>query len=48
MKLKVLEGHLGTLAGFNKPKINFEQYETPAHIAAVALYTMQVSNFKNI
>lgn len=41
MKLKVLEGHLGTLSGFSKPKIVLEQYETPSHIAAVALYTMQ-------
>ncbi|XP_050345522.1 rRNA N6-adenosine-methyltransferase Mettl5 [Nymphalis io] len=41
MKLKTLEGHLGTLSGFSEPKIELEQYETPAHIAAVALYTMQ-------
>lgn len=41
MKLKTLEGHLGTLSGFSKPKIELEQYETPAHIAAVALYTIQ-------
>lgn len=43
MKLKTLEGHLGTLSGFSKPKIELEQYETPAHIAAVALYTIQVN-----
>ncbi|XP_038215904.1 rRNA N6-adenosine-methyltransferase METTL5 [Zerene cesonia] len=41
MKLKTLEGHLLSLSGFSKPKIEFEQYETPAHIAAVALYTIQ-------
>lgn len=43
MKLKTLEGHLQDLKGFSKPKIKFEQYETPAHIAAIALYTIQVS-----
>ncbi|XP_050670335.1 rRNA N6-adenosine-methyltransferase METTL5 isoform X1 [Leptidea sinapis] len=41
MKLKVIEGHLGSLSGFSKPKIKYEQYETPAHIAAIALYTIQ-------
>lgn len=41
MKLKTLEGHLQDLKGFSKPKIKFEQYETPAHIAAIALYTIQ-------
>ncbi|CAK1581664.1 unnamed protein product [Parnassius mnemosyne] len=41
MKLKTLEGYLQDLSGFTKPKIQYEQYETPAHIAAVALYTMQ-------
>ncbi|CAG4911981.1 unnamed protein product [Colias eurytheme] len=41
MKLKMLEGHLMSLSGFSKPKVEFEQYETPAHIAAVALYTIQ-------
>lgn len=43
IKLKTLEGHLQDLSGFTKPKIEYEQYETPPHIAAVALYTMQVS-----
>lgn len=42
MKLKALEGHLQDLKGFSKPKIELEQYETPAHIAAVSLYTIQV------
>ncbi|XP_068629592.1 rRNA N6-adenosine-methyltransferase METTL5 [Battus philenor] len=41
MKLKTLEGHLQELSGFTKPKIKLEQYETPPHIASVALYTMQ-------
>lgn len=42
MKLKTLQGHLQELTGFSEPKVQFEQYETPAHIAAVALYTIQV------
>ncbi|KAJ0180687.1 hypothetical protein K1T71_004091 [Dendrolimus kikuchii] len=41
IKLKTLQGHLQDLNGFTKPKVQFEQYETPAHIAAVALYTIQ-------
>ncbi|XP_041977080.1 rRNA N6-adenosine-methyltransferase METTL5 [Aricia agestis] len=41
MKLKNLEGYLSNVAGFSKPKIQFEQYETPAHIAATSLYCMQ-------
>ncbi|XP_037295365.1 rRNA N6-adenosine-methyltransferase METTL5-like [Manduca sexta] len=41
MKLKVLQGHLQEVNGFEKPKIVYEQYETPPHIAAVALYTIQ-------
>lgn len=41
MKLKTLQGHLQVLNGFTKPKVQFEQYETPPHIAAVALYTIQ-------
>ncbi|XP_045785356.1 rRNA N6-adenosine-methyltransferase METTL5 [Maniola jurtina] len=41
IKLKTLEGHLGTLTGFPDPRVELEQYETPAHIAAVALYTIQ-------
>ncbi|XP_053625179.1 rRNA N6-adenosine-methyltransferase METTL5 [Plodia interpunctella] len=41
VKLKTLEGYLQDLKGFSEPKIKLEQYETPAHIAAVALYTIQ-------
>lgn len=43
MKLKTLQGHLQDLRGFSEPKVQLEQYETPAHIAAVALYTIQVT-----
>lgn len=42
MKLKTLEGHLEGLNGFTEPKVQLEQYETPAHLAATALYTIQV------
>lgn len=48
LKLKALEGHLQGLTGFAEPKIELEQYETPAHIAAVALYTMQVHSVPTI
>ncbi|XP_049867579.1 rRNA N6-adenosine-methyltransferase Mettl5 [Pectinophora gossypiella] len=41
MKMKTLQGVLQELRGFEEPKVEFEQYETPAHIAAVALYTIQ-------
>ncbi|KAJ2952906.1 hypothetical protein O0L34_g7271 [Tuta absoluta] len=41
MKLKTLQGHLQGLRGFEEPKVQLEQYVTPAHIAAVALYTIQ-------
>ncbi|XP_048479543.1 rRNA N6-adenosine-methyltransferase Mettl5 [Plutella xylostella] len=41
LKLKVLEGHLQELSGFSVPKLELEQYITPPHIAAVALYTIQ-------
>ncbi|XP_060810863.1 rRNA N6-adenosine-methyltransferase METTL5 [Amyelois transitella] len=41
MKLKTLQGYLQDLRGFAEPKIQLEQYETPAHIAAAALYTIQ-------
>lgn len=43
MKLKTLESYLQDLDGFSNPKVLLEQYETPAHIAAIALYTIQVS-----
>ncbi|XP_072943443.1 rRNA N(6)-adenosine-methyltransferase METTL5 [Epargyreus clarus] len=41
MKLKNLESFLFAVAGFTEPKIIFEQYETPAHIAAISLFTIQ-------
>ncbi|CAB3255293.1 unnamed protein product [Arctia plantaginis] len=47
MKLKTLQGHLEDLKGFTKPKIQYEQYETPAHLAASALYTIQ-TQFESI
>ncbi|XP_075969848.1 methyltransferase like 5 [Anticarsia gemmatalis] len=47
MKLKTLQGHLEDLNGFSNPKIQFEQYETPAHLAATALYTIQ-TQFESI
>lgn len=46
MKLKTLQGYLQQLKGFNEPKIKLEQYETPPHIAALALYTIQVCHIK--
>ncbi|KAJ8725820.1 hypothetical protein PYW08_004003 [Mythimna loreyi] len=47
MKLKTLQGHLEGLNGFAKPKLQYEQYETPAHLAATALYTIQ-TQFESI
>ncbi|XP_026724686.1 methyltransferase-like protein 5 [Trichoplusia ni] len=47
MKLKTLEGHLEGLNGFTEPKVQLEQYETPAHLAATALYTIQ-TQFESI
>lgn len=47
MKLKTLQGHLEGISGFEKPKLKFEQYETPAHLAATALYTIQ-TQFESI
>ncbi|GBP80881.1 Methyltransferase-like protein 5 [Eumeta japonica] len=41
LKLKTLESCLQELNGFSKPKLDLEQYETPAHIAAIALHTIQ-------
>jgi len=43
MKLKELEGWLQSLAGFEKPKVKLEQYETPAHIASRMIHTMESS-----
>ncbi|KAG6496013.1 hypothetical protein ZIOFF_043861 [Zingiber officinale] len=39
MKLKQLEGLLGTLQQFSHPKIELEQYPTGPHIASRLLYT---------
>ncbi|KAB7499059.1 Methyltransferase-like protein 5 [Armadillidium nasatum] len=47
MKLKKLESYLNDVEGFESPKILFEQYETPAHIAACMLYTIN-SSFADI
>ncbi|CAH9077368.1 unnamed protein product [Cuscuta epithymum] len=43
MKLKQLEGLLGSLEQFTKPKIELEQYPTGAHIASRVLYTAETS-----
>ncbi|XP_074558907.1 uncharacterized protein LOC141814855 isoform X1 [Curcuma longa] len=41
MKLKQLEGLLGTLQQFSHPKIELEQYPTGPHIASRLLYTAE-------
>lgn len=43
MKLKQLEGYLGTLHQFSNPKIELEQYPTGPHIASRLLYTAENS-----
>lgn len=43
MKLKKLEYYLQQLDTFEQPKLEFEQYATPPHIAACMLYTIQAS-----
>ncbi|CAL5438345.1 unnamed protein product [Camellia sinensis] len=43
MKLKQLEGHLGSLQQFSNPKIELEQYPTGPHIASRMLYTAENS-----
>ncbi|KAK4364407.1 hypothetical protein RND71_015765 [Anisodus tanguticus] len=43
MKLKQLEGLLGSLEQFSTPKIELEQYPTGAHIASRMLYTAENS-----
>ncbi|KAM7515353.1 hypothetical protein LguiA_004936 [Lonicera macranthoides] len=43
MKLKQLEGLLGSLDQFPNPKIELEQYPTGAHIASRMLYTAENS-----
>ena len=40
MKLKELEGYLQQVEGFEKPKVQLEQYITSGHIASHMLYTM--------
>ncbi|KAL0333884.1 UNVERIFIED_CONTAM: rRNA N6-adenosine-methyltransferase METTL5, partial [Sesamum angustifolium] len=43
MKLKQLEGLLGSLQQFENPKIELEQYPTGPHIASRLLYTAENS-----
>ncbi|XP_071512392.1 rRNA N(6)-adenosine-methyltransferase METTL5 [Panulirus ornatus] len=43
MKLKELEAWLQDVMGFETPKVKLEQYETPAHIAARMIHTMESS-----
>lgn len=43
MKLKELESWLQDVIGFEAPKVKLEQYETPAHIAACMIHTMESS-----
>lgn len=43
MKLKELETWLQEVSGFESPKLKLEQYETPAHIAARMVHTMESS-----
>ncbi|GAA0185846.1 hypothetical protein LIER_33134 [Lithospermum erythrorhizon] len=43
MKLKQLEGLLGSLEQFSSPKIELEQYPTGPHIASRMLYTAETS-----
>ncbi|KAL3535718.1 hypothetical protein ACH5RR_004179 [Cinchona calisaya] len=43
MKLKQLEGLLGSLEQFSNPKIELEQYPTGSHIASRMLYTAENS-----
>ena len=40
MKLRELEGALGEVRPFGKPKVALEQYPTGAHLAACMLHTM--------
>lgn len=43
LKLKKFEEFLQTVEGFEKPKVYLEQYVTPSHIAAHALYTIETN-----
>ncbi|XP_028096305.1 uncharacterized protein LOC114296218 [Camellia sinensis] len=45
MKLKQLEGHLGSLQQFSNPKIELDQYPTGPHIASRMLYTITVKGY---
>lgn len=47
LKLKRFEEFLQLVDGFEKPKVNLEQYVTPSHIAAHTLYTIQ-TNYDDI
>lgn len=47
IKLKTLQSYMQDLKGFSEPKIELEQYETPPHIAAIAIYTIQ-TQFESI
>jgi ribosomal protein L11 methyltransferase (prmA) len=40
MRVKQLESILGNVSSFQKPKINLEQYTTPAHIAANIVHSI--------
>ena len=43
MKLKQLESHLSKIKAFEKPKIEYEQYPTSAHIASHMMFAAQDS-----
>lgn len=47
IKLKKLEELLQSVDGFENPKIQLEQYETPSHIASQMLFNIQ-SNYNDI
>uniref|UniRef100_A0A182Q942 Methyltransferase domain-containing protein n=1 Tax=Anopheles farauti TaxID=69004 RepID=A0A182Q942_9DIPT len=44
LKLKQFEQLLQTVEEFREPKVRYEQYTTPSHIAAHALYTIQTQH----
>lgn len=43
MKLKALESLMGEVEGFSEPKLELEQYETPAHIAAHMVFAAETN-----
>lgn len=47
MKLKKLEEYLQSVDGFERPKVNLEQYPTPPHIASCMIYNIQ-SRYEDI